>query len=69
MDNGKYLKEMGAKLKAARNKIGMTLVQVSKHVGFHYSSISQIENGKHNAHILTIKAFADLYEVDVKDLL
>jgi hypothetical protein len=35
----------------------------------HKSSLSEIENGKMNCHILALKLLADALEVDVKDYL
>ena len=69
MSNGQYLKTVGAKVKAARLERKMTLQQVSKKVNFHYSSISFMENGKCNMHLLTLKSFADLYGMDIKGFL
>ncbi|MDB5278832.1 MAG: Helix-turn-helix domain [Ferruginibacter sp.] len=69
MSNGEYLKLVGAKVKAARRKRKMTLQQVGKDIGIHYSSISFLENGKSNMHLLTLKGIADLFKMNVKDFL
>jgi transcriptional regulator with XRE-family HTH domain len=69
MGNGDYLKAIGAKVKAARLQRKMTLQAVAPKVGLHYSSLSFIENGKNNMHVLTLKSLADLYGMEVKDFL
>ena len=69
MDNGKYLKEMGAKIKAARNKRKITLIVLSSSTGIGITALSFLENGKSNPHLLTLKAIADTLKTDVKDFL
>lgn len=69
MSKGEYLKSVGAKIKAARRSRKMTLQQVGKEINIHYSSISFLENGKSNMHLLTLKIIADLYGMDVRDFL
>jgi transcriptional regulator with XRE-family HTH domain len=69
MSNGEYLKQMGAKIRAARNAKGIYLRDLSKVCDLHIGAISEIENGKRNSHILTLKNIADKLEVEVKDFL
>ncbi len=70
MDNsGPYLKAIGSKVKTARLKRRMTLQEVSNATGHHITAISFLENGKSNMHILTLKAIADLFSMDVKDFM
>lgn len=69
MDNGTYLKEMGAKLKTARLANKLSLQKLGKLCNIHYTSIWFIEDGQRDLHILTLKAIADVFKMDVKDFL
>lgn len=69
MKNDSFLKEMGAKIKSARLKNGMSLSKLSELSKIDMSNIWFIENGKRNVHILTLKSFADVFGMDVKDFL
>ena len=69
MSNGEYLKKMGAKIRAVRRAKGISLHQIVTLCPLHKSSISEIENGKRDSHILTLKMLADILKVDVKDFL
>jgi transcriptional regulator with XRE-family HTH domain len=66
MKDGIYLKEMGAKIKAARQAKGLYLRDLGKLCDIHYGAICEIENGKRDSHILTLKNIADKLGVDVK---
>lgn len=69
MNNGQYLKEMGKKIKAAREAKGLFLRDLGKLCNIHYGALSEIENGKRNSYLLTLKNIADKLGVDVKDFL
>ena len=69
MSNGLYLKEMGKKIKAARMAKKLFLRDLGKLCNVHYGAICEIENGKRDSHILTLKNIADKLGVDVKDFL
>lgn len=69
MDNGKYLIEMGAKIKAARKANKISLPKLSVQTKMNVSSLWFVENGRRNAHILTLKLLADAFKMDVKDFL
>jgi len=66
MSNGEYLKEMGRKIKLARVEKGLYLRDLGKLCNMHYGAICEIEQGKRDSHILTLKNIADKLEVDVK---
>lgn len=66
MNNGEYLKKMGTRIKAAREKKGLYLRDLGKLCNLHYGAICEIETGKRNAHILTLKNIADKLGVNVK---
>lgn len=67
MNNTTYLKEMGAKIKAVRKAKGLYLRDLGKLCNIHYGAICEIEKGKRNSHILTLKNIADKLGIDVKD--
>jgi len=69
MNNGEFLKTVGSKVRAARKQRQMTLKDVCSKTGLHISNVSFFENGRINPHLLTLKIFADLFEMDVKDFL
>lgn len=69
MRNDIFLKEMGKRIKAARNEKKITLRELGILCQLDYGSISRIENGQKDSHILTLKNIADKLNVDVKDLL
>lgn len=69
MSNGEYLKEMGRKIKSAREAKGLYLRDLGKLCNIHYGAICEIEKGKRDSHILTLKNIADKLEVDLKDFI
>jgi len=69
MDNGKYLKEMGGKIKTARLKRKLSLREVGEGCGIHLTSLWFIEKGRSNVHLLTLKGIADVFKMDVKEFL
>jgi transcriptional regulator with XRE-family HTH domain len=69
MNNGEYLKEMGRKIKLAREAKRLYLRDLGKLCNLHYGAICEIEKGKRDSHILTLKNIADKLEVDVKEFL
>lgn len=46
MSNGEYLKEMGRKIKLAREAKGLYLRDLGKLCNIHYSAICEIKKGK-----------------------
>jgi transcriptional regulator with XRE-family HTH domain len=69
MRNGEFLKEMGGKIKAARLANKMSLPKLSAQTGVDMSNLWFIENGRRNAHILTLKSIAEILNVDLKELI
>lgn len=68
MENNKdFLKKLGKKLKLARVANDMTLEKLMAVTGYHRTTISKVERGTKNTRILTIKAIADVLEVDIKE--
>ena len=69
MNNGEYLKEMGAKIKAHRNAKNLSQKQLAEMCNLDAGSFWRIEIGQKNSHILTLKNIAEKLEVDVKNFL
>ncbi|MDQ3844198.1 MAG: helix-turn-helix domain-containing protein [Bacteroidota bacterium] len=68
MTNDIFLKETGRKIKAARKAKKISLEKMGELTGINMSNLWFLENGRRNAHILTLKSIADVLQVDVKDL-
>lgn len=69
MSDTDYLKEMGSKIKAARQAKGLYLRDLGKMCNIHFGALSEIETGKRNSHILTLKNIAEKLNIDVKDFI
>ncbi|MGN6248895.1 MAG: helix-turn-helix domain-containing protein [Ginsengibacter sp.] len=69
MNEGEFLKKMGAKIKVIRNEKQLSLRELGKLCNLDYGSICRIEKGQMNSYLLTLKNIADKLEVDVKDFL
>lgn len=69
MNNGEYLISIGKRVRYIRKAKGISMRQLSVLAPIHKSSLSEIENGKMNFHILALKKLADTLGVDVKDFL
>lgn len=69
MTNKEYLSQIGLEIRVARTRKRMTAKAVGKLCGLHESTISEIELGKNDAHILTYKRIADALGVSIKDFL
>lgn len=69
MTDGQFLKQMGSKIKAARKAQKLSLEKLSKLTGVDMSNLWFIEDGKRNAHVLTIKIIADKLGMDIKSLI
>ncbi len=67
--NNIYLKEMGSKIKAARKANKMSLPLLSELCKTDMSNLWFLEQGRRNAHILTLKSIADVLKMDVKDFI
>ena len=69
MRDDKFLIEIGRKVRSVRRAKGISMRKLITLCPLHKSSISELENGKRDCHILTLKMLADLLDVDVKDFL
>lgn len=69
MKDGIYLKEMGKRIREIRRAKGISMRKLVTLCPLHKSSLSELENGKRDCHILTLKMIADVLKVDVRDFL
>ena len=63
----KYLRKMGAKIRALRTDKGWTLEEVEEHGWNNWQHLQKIESGK-NITIVTLKRVAELYRVSLSKL-
>ncbi len=68
MTDKEYLQKIGLEIKIARIRNKMTAEQLAERCGLGRDSISNIETGKANSHILTYKKIAEVLEIEVKDI-
>jgi len=59
---------LGERLKFLRNSRGLSQVELAKSTKLSQSTIAQIETGRKDASISSIKAIADVLDVDVASL-
>lgn len=69
MNNGELLKQMGAKIKAARMAKKWSYPRMSKECGLNMSNYWFIEQGRINVHLITLKLIADALGKDIKEFL
>lgn len=69
MTNEEFLKHLGIEFKVARIRKNLTRPELSKLTGISDASIGNVENGKHDCHILTYKRLYDALEMDVMKLI
>ena len=69
MTHSDYLKEVGARMRAVRKSKNVTLTGLDRLISIDRSNLSEIERGKKNFHILTMKLVADALGVDLKEIL
>lgn len=61
--------DLGANLRKARKKLGLTQEQVSERSGVHVTEVSRIESGKRDPQVSTVRRLAGAVEVSAGDLL
>jgi transcriptional regulator with XRE-family HTH domain len=65
MRNNEFLKEVGSKIKAARQSKGISVRRLGELCNLDYANLSRMESGKQNVLVLTLKNIADaLYPYD-----
>ena len=69
MRQNEFLTTLGKNVKKARKSKGMTLRTLGNMCELDYSSISRLENGARNIHVLTLQMLAEKLEVEITELL
>jgi transcriptional regulator with XRE-family HTH domain len=69
MDNLKTRKEVGRRIKIARQKTDLTQVEVAEKAGIHVSYYSRIERGEENPSIEILENIAKALKVKSADIL
>lgn len=69
IDNSRFLKELGTKIKEFRLRKGMSQTQLAFLCEFEKASMSRIESGFTNITVLNLKKISDALEVKVMELL
>ena len=67
--HSKEYKAVLSRLKIARKKARLTQAEIAKKLSKPQSFISKIENGERRIDIIELKKIADLYKVNLKELL
>lgn len=60
---------VGAALKAAREKAGLSQAEASRRSGVHWVHLSRLEGGKVNPTVRTLVRLAEVYGVEVGQML
>lgn len=68
-NNKIFLKDLGMKIRVQRVMCNMSTSRLSQLSGIDMSNINSIELGKVNTHILTLKAIAEVFNMDIKEFL
>lgn len=69
MSEKEYLKGLGERIRAARIKKGISVLALSKLCEMDFSIMSQIQCGKRNTRVLTLRRIANALSIDVKKLI
>lgn len=69
MDNKEFLKQIGLKLKCQRIMKELTIQDVSDKTGLSRVAIQDIEKGKSNFHVITLKIIVETLGFNVIDIL
>ncbi len=69
MTDREYLKQIGAKIRAARRRNGLSVKTMAKKYGLDFGYISRLENGQFDVKILTLKRFAEMLNTDLSEFL
>ena len=67
-DDGNPVGHLGARLKDARGRSGMSLREVARQLGVSPSFVSQMENGKSQPSVATLYSMAQLLDVSIDEL-
>lgn len=61
-ENESNRKDLGKRLRKARNYINLSQAEVATHIGIPRSALSQIESGHRRVDVLELKRIAELYK-------
>lgn len=64
-----YLRGLGKRIRTLRMERGMTNMKLSHKTELDLSAISQIQLGRKNSKILTLKRIAEALDVDISELI
>ena len=62
-----FLIKVGSKVRKYRKAKRLSMQFVGDAIGMNISNLSFLERGKTNSHLLTLKAIAEVLDVDVTD--
>lgn len=65
----KFAKYIGKRLRAVREKTGISQEQLSEKAGYYRTYVGHIENGNHSPSVHTMWRLAKVLKVDLGDLL
>ncbi|HEX6847461.1 MAG TPA: helix-turn-helix transcriptional regulator [Chitinophagaceae bacterium] len=65
--DNEFLKKVGSKVRKHRKARKLSLQELGNAIGMNISNLSFLERGKTNPHLLTLKAIADVLDVDVTE--
>jgi transcriptional regulator with XRE-family HTH domain len=64
-----HMADLGANLREARERLGLTQEQVAQRSGVHVTEVSRIEGGKRDPQVSTVRRLAEAVEVKPGQLL
>lgn len=68
-DEGEVAAELGRRVRARREEIGISQERLAHLVGLHYSTVSHIERGDRSLRVISILRLAEGLDCDPGDLL
>jgi transcriptional regulator with XRE-family HTH domain len=69
MTDKEFLKQLGLKLKCQRIMVEMEIKDVADKSGLHRTTIAKIERGVKDFHILNLRRLADVYSIELNEVL
>ena len=67
--DNEFLMKVGSKVRKYRKAKRLSMQVVGDAIGMNISNLSFLERGKTNPHLLTLKAIAEVLDVDVTDFI
>ncbi len=69
MTDKEFLKQLGLKLKCQRIMTELTVKDVAEKTGLYATTILEMEKGASNFHILNLKRIANVYGIELKEVI